>query len=367
MEEKESFLGWQILMPGQAKRIWHIIERFGSPAAAWVSSEKQLVSAGGFTADGARELALRRRGINPEAELLLMKKKGVNYIYCGDPAYPGSLKNIFDPPPGLFVRGNVSFEGTAVAIVGSRKATRYGLTVARKISGELARAGLTVVSGMARGIDTAAHMGTLDAGGQTVAVLGCGVDVVYPKENLKLMESIASSGAVISEFPLGSNPQPWHFPVRNRIISGLSGAVVIVEAALRSGALITADFALDQGREVFAVPGNITSEMSRGPNWLIRQGATPVENAGDIMETMGMERLFTVEDSGKGHSRAASGVKLTPEEEVIRKLLSSAPSTLDMLVDGSGLSAQKVLAALTFLEMKGLARQLPGKLYILSG
>ncbi|MFZ5646334.1 MAG: DNA-processing protein DprA [Bacillota bacterium] len=367
MEEKEFFLGWQMLMPGAAKRIWHIIDRFGSPAEAWKSSEKQLTLTGGFTAEGARELVLRRRGINPEAELLLIEKKGVRYIHYVDSAYPEALKNIFDPPPGIFVRGNISFEGPAVAVVGSRKATRYGLSVAEKLAGDLALAGVTVVSGMARGIDTAAHRGALAAGAPTVAVLGCGVDVVYPKENSRLMEDIAVNGAVVSEFPLGMMPQPWHFPVRNRIISGLSGGVVIVEAAERSGALITADFALDQGRDVFAVPGNITSELSRGPNRLIRQGATPVENAGDILEVMGLERLFRVEEPRREDSRAAPGIKLSPEEEMVRKLLSIDPSTLDRLVDGSGLSAQKVLAALTFLEMKGLARQLPGKLYILAG
>lgn len=367
VEEKEFFLGWQMLMPGAAKRVWHIIECFGSPADAWRSTEKQLAAVGGFTAEGARELVLRRRGINPEAELLLMEKKGVRYVHYGDPAYPGALKNIFDPPLGLFVSGKFFHIEHAVALVGTRKPTRYGLAVAEKLAGDLALTGVTVVSGMARGIDTAAHRGALAAGGRTVAVLGCGVDIVYPVENLRLMQDIADTGAVVSEFFLGMRPQPWHFPVRNRIISGLSGGVVIVEAAERSGALITADFALDQGREVFAVPGNITSEMSRGPNRLIKQGAVPVETAGDILEAMGLERLFKEEELRRTDSRAAPGVKLTAEEEIIRKLLSAEPSTLDGLVDGSGLSVQKVLAALTFLEIKGLTRQLPGKIYIPAG
>jgi len=348
-----------MLIPGQSKRVWHLVERFGSPVEAWKSTEKQLVTVGGFTADGARELILRRRGINPEAEMALLEKKGVSFIHHGEQGYPDALANIFDPPPGLFVRGNIFYNGSpAVSIVGSRKATNYGLTVAEKLAGDLARAGITVISGMARGIDTAAHKGVLSARGSTVAVLGCGVDVPYPRENSRIMEEIAVAGAVVSEFPLQTRPQPWHFPVRNRIISGLSEAVVIVEAAEKSGALITADFALDQGREVLAVPGNITSYLSRGPNRLIRQGACPVQDVGDIFEELGLERLFIVDEP------VVPRIKLSPEEDAVKKLLSMEPGTLDQLVEKSGLPAQKVLVALTFLEMKGLARQLPGKLYI---
>lgn len=359
LNEREYFLGWQMLLPGAAKRVWHLVERFGSPAGAWKAGEKQLTETGGFTPQGAHELVLRRRGINPEAVMALLEKKGIAFLHHGGPDYPEILANIFDPPPGLFVRGSIlEIDSRAVAMVGSRKATRYGLGVAAKLAGDLAVAGVTVVSGMARGIDTAAHKGALAAGGRTVAVLGCGVDVIYPRENEDLMEEIASRGALISEFPPGTRPQPWHFPVRNRIISGLSEAVVIVEAAERSGALITADFALDQGRDVLAVPGNITSEMSRGPNRLIRQGARPVENAGDILEEMGLDRLFRKEETVR------PGVALSPEEEAISRVLTFEPRTLDSLVELSGLPAQKVLVALTFLEMKRLARQLPGRLYV---
>ncbi|MCL6478127.1 MAG: DNA-processing protein DprA [Peptococcaceae bacterium] len=359
MEDREYFLGWQLLLPGAAKRVWHLVERFGSPGAAWQATEKQLVEVGGFTAEGAHELVLRRRVISLEAGMALLEKKGIGFLYYGGPGYPEILKNIFDPPPGLFIKGEIiACDSQAVAMVGSRKATRYGITVATRLAGELARAGVTVVSGMARGIDSAAHRGALTAGGRTIAVLGCGVDVVYPRENARLMEEIALSGAVVSEFPPGSRPEAWHFPVRNRIISGLSAGVVIVEAAARSGALITADFALDQGRDVMAVPGNVTSDLSRGPNRLIRQGAKPVESAGDILEELGLERLFRAEE------QEGPGVNLSPEEEAVSRLLDFEPVTLDSLVDRSGLPAQKVLVALTFLEMKGLTRQLPGKLYI---
>lgn len=358
VDEREYFLGWQTALPGEAKRVWHLVERLGSAEGAWKASEKQLVAVGGFTPEGARELILRRRGINPEAMMALLDKKGIRFLHFNAPGYPEALKNIFDPPPGIFIRGETTQEDSqAVAMVGSRKATRYGLASAAKLAGELAGAGVTVVSGMARGIDTAAHRGALESGGRTVAVLGCGLDVVYPRENSGLMEEIALRGALISEFPPGTGPQAWHFPVRNRIISGISRGVVVVEAASRSGALITADFALDQGREVMAVPGNINSELSRGANRLIRQGARPVESAGDILEDLGLERLF---DPGESAPQAAG---LNPEEEAVRRLIAAGPATLDEIIDRSGLPAQKVLVALTFLEMKGIARQLPGRVY----
>ncbi len=317
---------------------------------------------GGFTPEGARELSLRRRGVNPEALNDLLEKKGISFVHHGGFEYPELLKNIPDPPPGLFVRGRIAGDGGhSVAVVGSRKATRYGLTVAAKLARDLAGSGMTVISGMARGIDTAAHRGALAAGGRTVAVLGCGVDVVYPGENAGLMEEIVSSGAVVSEFPLQERPEAWHFPVRNRIISGMSRGVVVVEAAARSGALITADCALDQGRDVMAVPGNITSEQSRGTNRLIRQGARLVEDAGDVLEELGLSRLFR--DDG----RDAPAPSLSPGEDAVYKLISAEPVMLDELVERSGLPAQNILAALTFLEMRGFVRQLPGRLYIAAG
>ena len=358
VDQRESFLGWQLTLPGQAKRIWHLAERFGTAENAWRATEKELVAVGGFTPEGAREMTLRRRGVSPEAVLALLESKGADYIFFESPDYPEMLKNIFDPPPGLFVRGRITGADTqAVAMVGSRRATRYGLTVSTKLAGELAGAGVTVVSGLARGIDTEAHRGALAAGGRTIAVLGCGVDTAYPRENAGLMEEISRSGAVLSEFPPGMQPEAWHFPVRNRIISGLSRGVVVVEAAARSGALITAEFALDQGREVMAVPGNITSDLSRGTNCLIRQGARPVESGGQIIEDLMLEGLFKPGDLGP------TGISLGPDEESVYGLAAGGPVALDELVEGAGLPAQRVLVALTFLEMKGLVRQLPGRLY----
>ncbi|MGB9825354.1 MAG: DNA-processing protein DprA, partial [Desulfofundulus sp.] len=259
----------------------------------------------------------------------------------------------------LFVRGTLPQPGGQfVAIVGSRRATPYGVTVAENLGGELALAGVTVVSGMARGIDSAAHRGALAAGGRTVAVLGCGVDVVYPRENKRLMEGIIEAGAVISEFPPGSPPEAWHFPVRNRIISGLSRATVVVEAAGKSGALITADLALDQGRDVMAVPGPVTSRQSRGSNQLIKQGARLVESAEDVLEELGITCLF----SGK-HLQSPGMPGLTAVEETVYGMLSCEPVPVDIIVENTGLSVQQVLSALMFLEVKALVRQFPGRLY----
>jgi len=250
----------------------------------------------------------------------------------------------------------------AVAVVGSRKPSPYGLLVAEKLAKDLAALGITVVSGMARGIDTAGHKGALAGGGRTVAVLGCGPDVVYPRENKKLVDRIVENGAVISEYPLGTLPEPWHFPARNRIISGLSLGTVVVEAAEKSGALITADFALEQGRDVMAVPGNVVSPLSRGPHRLIRQGARLVEGAGDIIDEMGLERLFPVPEESSGGK-----YKMSAEEEALYRLLSLDPVPLDELIDRTGLPPQKVMAALMYLEIKGLTRQMPGKLYVRAG
>ncbi len=361
MVQRLYYLAWQLTLPGMPKRFWHLIEKFGSPEDAWKASERQLVDVGGFDSENARELVLRRLGINPEAEMNFIERKGFKYLCFDDAAYPGSLKNIFDPPPGLFVKGDLKEQDSeSVAIVGARKASAYGQRAAKILAGELVASGITVVSGLAVGIDTAAHQGALSAGGRTIAVLGCGLDIPYPRANLTLKDEIACSGAVVSEFPLGARPDAWHFPFRNRIISGLSKGIVVVEAARKSGALITADFALEQGKEVMAVPGNITSQLSEGTNNLIRQGARPVQNAEDILEDLGFGMLFKPKETVLPHNG------LDSEQQKIIELVSTGLEDLDQIIERSGLSAQRVLVALTFLEMKGLIRQLPGKRYYLS-
>ncbi len=359
VDEKVYWMGWQYLLPGSARRIWNLVERFGSPRAAWMASGEDLVARGGFEPRAAAYLVRCRSELDLQAEVARLQELNITYITSDEKGYPHLLRVIFDPPPGLFIRGSLPPAGEqAVAVVGSRRPTPYGVTVAEKLAGELARAGVTVVSGMARGIDSAAHRGALEAGGRTVAVLGCGVDVVYPRENRRLMEDIIEAGAVISEFPPGSPPEAWHFPVRNRIISGLCRATVVVEAAERSGALITADLALEQGRDVMAVPGPVTSPQSRGPNQLIKQGARLVESVEDILEELGITRLFPAK-----HLQAPVMPGLTADEEAVYRVLSGDPVAVDIIIENTGLATQQVLSALMFLEVKGLARQFPGRLY----
>lgn len=349
-------------MPGTGVRLWSLVRHFGSPRVAWEAGTKELSGAPGIGDGGAEGLAQRRSQLDPFREAAKLESTGISFICHTDPEYPENLLQIFDPPPVIFVRGSLKpADKLAIAVVGSRKPSQYGLVVAEKLAKDLAVVGITVVSGMARGIDTAGHKGALAGGGRTIAVLGCGPDVVYPRENYKLMEKIISNGAVISEFPPGTVPESWHFPVRNRIISGLSQGVVVVEAGEKSGALITADFALEQGRDVMAVPGNVVNPLTRGPHRLIKQGARLVEGAGDIIDELGLEKIFPVPEAG------SEGVKMSGAEESLYSLLSLDPVSLDELIGRSGLSPQKAMAALMYLEIKGLARQMPGRFYIRTG
>jgi len=357
LDDRMYCLAWQIIAPASARRVWQLNDYFGSLKAAWESPEKEIRALFGTNVNAVEALLKSRSSFDPVCEKEKLNKIGADFITYKDQNYPKNLRAIYDPPPALFVMGQiVKGDELAVALVGSRKATAYGLSVAEQLSAALVKAGVTVVSGMARGIDSAAHKGCLSAGGRTIAVMGSGLNVVYPRENRKLMERIAASGAVISEFPLGSQPEAWHFPMRNRVISGLSRAVVVVEAGEKSGALITTDFALEQGRDVMAVPGSIGSPLSRGPHKLIKQGAKLVENAEDILEELGITTLFP-EENTKRH------IELNKDEEAVFGVISIDPVHFDEIVNKSNLPAQQVLAALMFLELKGLVRQLPGRHY----
>ncbi|MCC6223378.1 MAG: DNA-protecting protein DprA [Thermoleophilia bacterium] len=267
-------------------------------------------------------------------------------LALGGPGYPALLARIYDPPRRLFLRGARPelLTGPCVAVVGARSCSGYGAQVARMLGRELAAAGVVVVSGLARGIDGEAHRGALEAGGATVAVLGCGIDRDYPLAHAELARRIASRGLVVSEYPPGVEPAPWRFPARNRIVAGLSLAAVVVEARERSGALITADFALEEGREVFAVPGEITSALSAGTNALLRAGAGPLLCAGDVLAALGLEP--PPQPAAPGPSPAAA---------VVLALLRDAPADADALARASGLGADEVAAALVALELEGLA------------
>jgi len=266
----------------------------------------------------------------------------------GEAAYPPLLAQLHDPPGRLYVRGGPPdlLSRPAVAVVGARSCSGYGAQVARMLGRELGAAGLAVVSGLARGVDGEAHRGALDAGGRTVAVLGCGIDRDYPRAHADLARRIAATGAIVSEYEPGVEPAPWRFPARNRIIAGLSLATVVVEARARSGALITADFALELGREVFAVPGEITSALSAGSNDLLRQGAAPLLSADDVLVAIGLERP---------RPRPSAPAAVSPAAAHVLRLLADGSSGADELVAASGFASSEVGAALVELELAGLA------------
>jgi len=292
-------------------------------------------------------------------------KENITIIPCDDPLYPDLLKKIHDPPVVLYVKGDPEvLNCRGLGIVGSRASTVYGRSVAEQMAKNLSRQGFTIISGMALGIDTAAHTGALAAEGKTVAVLGCGLDIVYPPSNLKLYKQIASAGAVISEYPLGTKPESFRFPARNRIISGMSLGVVVVEAAKRSGSLITASHALEQGREVFAVPGRIDSVKSAGTHTLLQQGAKLVHSINDIVEEFSVAGLQPQNcDIGREGDEQAFPGNLSREEAEMFGFIETYPRSFDEIVLNSGFTAQQTNELLLLLELKGMVQTLPGKSY----
>jgi len=339
-------------------RCHKLLERFGSPKEIFSAPLEELTKIPKIDEKTIRFIKEEVPYISLRQDYELIRKLKIKLIPFSASFYPANLRNIPDPPFLLYERGELErSDENSVAIVGTRKATNYGKIVARKLARELAREGITVISGMARGIDTAAHEGALEEGGRTIAVLGCGVDVVYPPENDSLMREIIEKGAVISEFPLGEKPLAQNFPRRNRIISGLSRGVLVVEAPSKSGALTTADFALEQGREVFAVPGSITNPYCRGSNKLIKEGAKMVEDVSDILEELGFYSI-------KKEKISSIDPQISFEEKIILNLLSSEPIHIDELIEKTQLSVPKVADILIRLQMKGMIRELPGKLFV---
>lgn len=340
------------------KRMMALKEYFPDPEKAWHAPLGALKNIPGW-GKIAGEFVTDRAGINVEEEWKKIKDSGIGVLSMDDPCYPSLLKETYLPPAVIYTDGEFREEELRVAMVGSRKSTLYGHEAARKLAGELATMGITIVSGMAMGIDTKAHQGALDVGGRTVAVLGSGVDVCYPAQNRRLKENITRHGVVISEFPPGTTPIPQNFPQRNRIISGISLGTIVVEAMEKSGALITADFALEQGREVFAVPGNINSPYSRGCNRLIKQGAKLVETVDDILEEL--ELFINNKDDGEGTKQMTLA---DAEEEKLLTLIPFQPTHVDEIVRLSELPLSKLNGILLNLELKGFLNQLPGKYFI---
>ncbi|MBI2095475.1 MAG: DNA-protecting protein DprA [Candidatus Omnitrophica bacterium] len=344
-----------------------LVEEFGSVQAVWEAGKRglsRLARVKKIAANVPRDLGSEAFLDRAAEEIKTAGDHGVEIVTFFDARYPADLKEIFDPPILLYVQGDLPEEGLPeIAVIGSREASLYGARMARSIARGLAAAGAAVVSGMARGVDSQAHEGALEADGVTVAVLGGGLSRLYPPENRRLAARIAKKGAVISEYPMRRFPEPGNFPVRNRIISGLSRAVVVVEAREKSGALITVDAALEQGRDVFAVPGNADSARSRGTNRLLKQGAKLAESAEDILEELGLQKIGTARAgvSGKQNPRAEV---LTEAERSVLSFFDSEPLSADELVDKSGLAASQVVGTLLSLEMKRRVRKEPGNFFV---
>jgi len=341
----QYWLAWNKITDIGPKRFYKLLEYFGSVDTAWQAKSGEISRVLNLSSKIATRIFEEKNNINPEQELDLIHKHKVNVITIEDAQYPDNLRTIHYPPPVLYFKGTiVEADKNSISIVGSRKATYYGKMVAEKLGKDLALAGLTIISGMARGIDTAAHKGALSVNGRTIAVLGCGIDYTYPPD----------------EFPLFTLPERQNFPRRNRIISGLSLGTVVVEAAEKSGALITADFALDQGREVFAIPGNINSPLSNGSHNLIKQGAKLVNNYKDILE----EIHIALPQKTAEKEIVKENTSLNEEEKLIYRLITKEPAQIDEIIEVSKLPAGKVSETLLNLELKDLIKEIEGKRFI---
>jgi DNA processing protein len=359
MGSLEYWVGFNIVPAIGPAKVRALLDHFGNLETAWRADARALKQAG-LDRLAIRNLVRLRDQLDLEAEMEKLARHQVTALTWEDEAYPSLLKQIYAPPPVLYVRGQLLPDDEwAVGLVGTRRATVYGKQVARMLGQDLAQSRVTVVSGLARGIDAIAHQAALDAGGRTIAVMACGLDRVYPPEHRNLAHAIMERGALVSDYPLGTPPEATNFPPRNRIISGLSLGVVVIEAGRRSGALITAEFATDQGREVFAVPGNIVSRTSIGCNRLIHDGAKMVLDVQDILEELNLTMIEV----------QAEAREILPADETEAQLLdlvSDAPVHVDEICRQSELPIHQVSSALAMMELKGMVRQVGGMNYILA-
>lgn len=341
-----------------------LLEKFGSARAVFNATHDELREHM-QNAHHAFDCISKQQNLGCIEDLLTqLESKGIAYISRNNPRFPTLLKEIPDPPVGIFFIGTLPADNSEkVAIIGSRKCSEYGLLTARLLAMPLAAAGIVIVSGMAKGVDSMAHRGALQGKGQTIAVLGCGVDICYPAENKQLREEIINNGCVMSEYPPGVRPAPMYFPARNRIISGLCRAIVVTEAGKKSGTLITVDQAQEQGREVFAVPGNISSKLSYGTNQLIRDGAFPVSGHEDILTALGISANAQTSSEEKNEEKN-SKIALAPDEKRVYDNLSLEPISFDMLAGAANVEIGRLHLICTGLELKGLAKKLPGSRYI---
>lgn len=361
VEDKKYWVALNLVLAENLKAARKIVERFPNVADAFKARSGELAALG-IEKDIEQALSSSRLLDQACREIEKLERKKYTILTVKDADYPQYLREIFDPPLVLYCAGKVeALKGPAVSIVGARKHSAYGRAVAERLAADLAARGLVVVSGMARGIDSIAHWGALE-GGRTVAVLGSGLENIYPRENRGLFHKIIENGAVVSEFPLKSPPLSFHFPIRNRIISGLSLALIVVEASKRSGSLISARLALEQNREVMAVPGNITSELSQGTNWLIKTGAKSVSSWEDVVEELSpplREELLS-----KKEEEREKPLSMSQQEKKIFELIKLDSLThIDALVEETDFSVSEVLTILLSLELRGLIIQSPGKYF----
>jgi len=370
--DANNYLGWLALAltPGLgARQAGKLLRTYGSPEAIFAASLTSL-EAQRIPAAVAQAIHSQQPLKDAEKELAQAKQLGCRLLTWDEPAYPQLLREIYDPPPLLYVKGNAELLGRhAIAIVGTRRPSPYGNQMAERLARDLAERGLVIVSGLARGIDSTAHKGALASPrGATIGVLGTGIDVIYPKENKKLYAQMEERGAIISEFPIGTFPAPQNFPIRNRIIAGMSLGTVVVEGAQYSGSLITARLAMESNREVFGVPGNATQPASFGPNHLIKQGAKLVTGWEDVIEELPTEiraQLVPVETPDAAERASLFEESLSETERALFGLLGTDEARhVDDLVETSGLNSSEVLAALFEMEMKGIVRQMPGKQFV---
>lgn len=357
MDAKAYWVGFNLVKGIGAVRLRQIIDFFGTLEIAWNSPKEGLLAAGLSPKIVDHFLQVRRQ-VDLDLIMSTIEKKHIKVLTWEDTDYPRRLKEINQAPPVLFINGSINVEDDwAVAVVGTRRVTPYGRQVAAEIARFLAQNGVTVVSGLARGVDAIAHQTALQAGGRTIAVLGNGVDVVYPPEHRKLAAEITTQGALVSDYPLGTPPDGVNFPPRNRIISGLSLATVVVEAGETSGALITAEFAVEQGRDVFAVPGSILTPQSEGTNHLIEQGARPLLKMAEILDALKLEQIPEKQLTRKLNPTSVA-------EKNLLNCLSQEPIHVDELCSLSGLPISEVSATLTMMELKGMVTQVGGMHYV---
>lgn len=366
MDSREALVALNLIEHVGPVRVRRLLEHFGDAAAVLRASKEQLLQVPGIGEETAEAIARWETTVDLAGELRRIEQFGCRVLTASDAEYPALLREIYDPPVVLYVKGSLTAQDkNAVAVVGSRTTTHYGIEAARKLAYQLAYVGVTVVSGGARGIDTAAHQGALAARGRTVCVLGTGINTVFPPENKELFERIAANGALVTQFPFNRNADKQSFAIRNRIVAGMTLGTVVVEADLHSGALITAHFATDYGRQVFAVPGRIDSPRSRGCHDLIKKGAKLCESAEDVLSEF--EYLFP--PSNRPPSAAETGVlpavELSETERKVYEALRPDDEThADEVIRRSGLPPSAVSVALLSLEMKRIVKQLPGKLFV---